>query len=234
MRLRQVVLVARDLAHAVTELEAELGIEVAYRDPGVSHFGLENAVLPVGDQFLEVVSPVQPDAPAARYLARHGGADGGYMLMFQVGDLAAERKRLEGLGVRIVWSAELPDIAGAHLHPKDTGGALLSFDEARPPESWRWAGPDWRAHARTGVARGIAGATLSAPDPAALARRFGEILARAPRPRAGGGAEIALDGGALAFVPGARERLTGFAVHAADRARAGRHSRLVGVDVAWV
>ena len=33
--------------------------EVAFNDPGVGHFGLENAVIPIGRDFLEVVSPVQ-------------------------------------------------------------------------------------------------------------------------------------------------------------------------------
>jgi hypothetical protein len=234
MRLRQVVLVARDLASAVAELGRELGIEVGYRDPEVGFFGVENAVFPVGDQFLEVVSPVRPDAPAARYLERHGGADGGYMLMLQTADLAADRARLAALGVRIVWSAELPDIAGAHLHPKDTGGALLSLDQPRPPEAWRWAGPEWRAHVRDAVARGIAGATLASPDPLSLARRFGQVLDLPARPRPEGGAELALEDGTLAFVPGAQERLTGFAVLAADRARAGARSRAAGVDIHWV
>ena len=34
--------------------------------------------MPVGDTFLEVVSPIDPKATAERYLARRGG-DGGYM-----------------------------------------------------------------------------------------------------------------------------------------------------------
>jgi hypothetical protein len=52
MRLRQVVLVARRLEAALADLTAVLGIDVGYRDPGVAVFGLENAVMPVGDTFL--------------------------------------------------------------------------------------------------------------------------------------------------------------------------------------
>ena len=55
MRLRQVALVARKLGTAVEEIREVLGIEVGFADPGVGVFGLENAVLPVGDTFLEVV-----------------------------------------------------------------------------------------------------------------------------------------------------------------------------------
>ena len=43
MRLRQVALVAHSLAPAVDQLTALLGIKVAYNDPGVGKFGLENA-----------------------------------------------------------------------------------------------------------------------------------------------------------------------------------------------
>jgi len=55
MRLRQVALVARDLDPVVADCSAVLGVEVAFRDPDVSTFGLRNAVMPDGDTFLEVV-----------------------------------------------------------------------------------------------------------------------------------------------------------------------------------
>ena len=43
----------------VQELSNLFEFEVAFNDPGVSHFGLENAVIPIGTDFLEVVSPVE-------------------------------------------------------------------------------------------------------------------------------------------------------------------------------
>jgi hypothetical protein len=79
-RLRQVALVARELDPVVAALERTLGLAVAFRDPGVAEFGLRNALFPVGDQFLEVVSPTQPGTTAGRLLERRGG-DGGYMVI---------------------------------------------------------------------------------------------------------------------------------------------------------
>ena len=76
MRLRQVVLVARDLEPVERDLCGVLGLEVCFRDPNVGVFGLKNAVMPVGDTFLEVVCPLTSEATAARYLDRRGG-DGG-------------------------------------------------------------------------------------------------------------------------------------------------------------
>ena len=166
LRLRQVALVARDLEPVVEDLCHVLGTEVVFRDPDVAVFGLHNALMPLGDTFLEVVSPVRPDASAARLLERRRG-DGGYMVIVQTSDLDADRRRLAALGVRIVFETTLDDIATIHLHPRDVGGAIVSLDAARPPSSWRWAGYDWEARPRNNAA--IVGAELQGPDPAALA-----------------------------------------------------------------
>ena len=56
----QIALVANYLAATTTELTEPLGIEVAFRDPSVGQWGLENIVAPVGGEFLEIVAPVQP------------------------------------------------------------------------------------------------------------------------------------------------------------------------------
>ena len=70
------------------------------------------------------------------------------MAIFQFADRAGPRERAADLGIRIVWRADLDDIAGTHLHPADIGGAIVSLDWADPPESWRWAGPSWRGDDR--------------------------------------------------------------------------------------
>jgi hypothetical protein len=199
MRLRQVALVARDLEPVVAELCAVLGAEVCFRDPGVASFGLRNAVMPLGDSFLEVVSPAQAGTSAGRFLERRGG-DGGYMVIVQTPDLDADRKRLSELGVRVVWEIRLEDIATLHLHPRDVGGAILSLDQAQPPESWRWAGPDWPARRGTGVSRAIAAVELASAAPEALARRWSQILAL-PARAMGELWSIDLDEGALRFAP---------------------------------
>src|SRR5437660_11468248 len=127
MRLRQVVLAARDLDPVVDSICSALGLEVCYRDPGVGFFGLHNALMAVGDAFIEVVSPVQDGTAAGRYLDKRGG-DGGYMVLLQVDDLDQERRRIDQLGVRVVWEGKGEGIRGMHLHPADVGGAMGSLD----------------------------------------------------------------------------------------------------------
>ncbi|MFN2426295.1 MAG: VOC family protein [Candidatus Binatia bacterium] len=175
MRIRQIALVAADLDAVLEDLREVLAIDVAFRDPGVGVFGLRNGVMPLGEHFLEVVSPKEDDTSAGRYLQRRGG-DGGYMVIFQTHDLDARRRHFAVNGVRTAWEIALDDIATAHLHPRDTGGAIVSIDEARPWESWRWAGPTWREHVRTERVTGIAGVEIQSGDPRALSHRWSEIF----------------------------------------------------------
>ncbi|TFG92391.1 MAG: hypothetical protein E4H11_09500, partial [Myxococcales bacterium] len=94
VRLRQVAFVARELEPVVEALCDVLDVEVAYRDPGVGVFGLHNALMPLGDSFLEVVSPERLGTTAGRLLERRGG-DGGYMVIVQSQARKADRARVE-------------------------------------------------------------------------------------------------------------------------------------------
>jgi hypothetical protein len=191
MRIRQIALVAADLDAALADLTSVLGIDVAFHDEGVAVFGLRNGVMPVGEHFLEVVSPRDEGTSAGRYLQRRGG-DGGYMVIFQTHDLATRRRHFGQSGVRIAWEIALDDIETAHLHPRDTGGAIVSVDEARPWESWRWAGPRWRDHVKTGRVTGLAGVEIQSEDPDALAGRWSQIF---EIPLAEGSTTLKTDGG---------------------------------------
>jgi catechol 2,3-dioxygenase-like lactoylglutathione lyase family enzyme len=174
-RLRQVALVAHDCEKTATALQETFGWPDPFHDPGVGEFGLTNAVFPVGDTFVEVVSPVQPDTTAGRYLARRG-SDSGYMAIFQMPSLEEARRRATDLGVRVVWKVDFDDIAGTHLHPKDIPGAIVSLDWASPTNSWRWAGPAWTGTAPDHPAGGIAGITVEVEEPAEAAQRWARVL----------------------------------------------------------
>lgn len=171
IRLRQVALVAHDLDEAVEELCRHLGLTVCFRDPGVGAFGLHNALMTIGDQFLEVVSPTQDGTTAGRLLHKRGG-DGGYMAIFEVDDLDRREAELTEHGVRIVWRGDFPTIRGRHLHPADVGGAIVSIDQPEPLGSWLWAGPTWEAHRDSSVVTAIAGVTIGAADPTAMRARW--------------------------------------------------------------
>jgi hypothetical protein len=212
LRIRQIVFAARDLASSVAQVQAQLALPVVYRDPEVAHFGLQNAMMSIGDQFIEIISPTRADTAAGRHLDRHG--DSAYMLILQTDDLARERARLAQLGVRIVWESSYPDIQAIHLHPKDIGGAIVSLDEATPPSSWRWAGPNWRdEESAPGT---IVSATIAARDPASLSRRWATVLGLTAPRQVDDCWCLAVVDGALMFVPsrGGTERIVEFGLRA--------------------
>lgn len=212
LRLRQAVVAAADRDAVVAAWQQLLGLGTPFADPGVATFGLHNAVLPVGDAFLEVVSPLVPGdgCPAERYMAARGG-DCGYMAIFQVADMDAARAHLGGLGLRTVFEADLDDIRCTHVHPADVGAAIVSFDEARPPASWRWAGPGWEDEVGTAMVTGLAGVRLTGPDPGRLLARWSTALAVEPA----GDALRLPDGTYVEVAEGADERLAGIDLRAA-------------------
>jgi len=203
LRLRQVALVAAHLEPVVAELRALFGFEIAYRDPGVASFGLENAVLPVGSQFVEVVAPITDATAGGRYLERRGG-DGGYMVILQCDDHGPVKRRIDALGIRKVVEHDSPEYRLMQLHPRDTGGSFLEIDvqvggEA-PDGPWEPAGPDWKRAVRTERVSAVAAVEIQGPDPSTLAARWGQILDRPVRPGDGGDPTLALDDATIRFV----------------------------------
>jgi hypothetical protein len=204
VRLRQVVVVTRDLEGVASSLQSALSLPEPFVDPGVGEFGLENRVFAAGSDFVEVLTPIREGTAGGRHLERRGG-DAGYMAIFQLDDLDAARARVAALGIRVVWQADLRDISGTHLHPADVPGAIVSLDRADPPESWHWAGPRWRGGAPADRAEGgITSLTVQAADPEAMAARWADVLGLPAL-----GASVHLTGGptrperqTIDFVPG--------------------------------
>lgn len=195
IRLRQVALVAADLSAAERAIEDELGLSLCFRDPAVATFGLENALYPIGDKLLEVVSPTQAGTTAGRLLDKRSG-DGGYMVILQVDDLETMRQRFDRTGARVVFEAVTDGVVGLHLHPRDVGGAIVSVDQTDEWTAWPWAGPNWRDHVRRESVSDIIAVEIDAHDPAAMAQRWGDVLGVPVQ-----GTTVPFDEGEVRFVP---------------------------------
>ena len=241
LRLRQIALVAESLAPVERSLIEVLDIKPCYRDPGVAHFGLENVLMPIGNQLLEVVAPVRADTAAGRYLERRGG-NGGYMVITQCDDHRPRRQRVETLGIRIVNQFDTHDFHNMQLHPKDTGGSFFEIDEQVGPRAhdadgpWEPAGGDWQGARSLSRVTGIVAAEIQCDDPQAVAARWAEIAELSVSER-GGHAAIELDNATLRFVPckdGRPEGLGGLDLATADRdavlAAAREHDAVTGPE----
>lgn len=214
MKLRQLVFVCKDLESNAKELCETLGIDIAYRDPGVGKWGLANVVCPTGHDFLEIVSPTQEGTSAGRYIQRRRG-DGGYMVILQVPDAIKERERITALGVRAVEKKDMAEYKYTHFHPSDTAGVLLSIDQTVAPAGtdaklwWPPASKDWLPHSKSNVTNGLGGVEIQAADPDATAALWSKILNRPVE-----GDIIRLDDdGEIRFVPIADDRGPGVSAY---------------------
>jgi hypothetical protein len=244
LRLKQLALVARNLPPIVDDIRDVFGLEVGFRDPAVKVFGLENAIFPVTNQFIEVVSPIQDATAGGRYLARRNG-DGGYMVILQCDDHAPRKKRVAELGIRKALEQDEPEYKIMQLHPRDTGGSFLEIDVQIGGEDisgpWHPAGRNWKSAVRSDVVRAIAAAEIQSPEPDALASRWSSILDLPLKPDAIGHPSLVLENALIRFVKdcdGRGEGLGGIDLVVADRARlianAERRGRRVSDDLVMV
>lgn len=206
-RLRQLVFASKD-KDDVALLRQVLDLGHGFVDPGVAVFGLTNGVFALGDQFLEVVVPIEDETAAGRFLDRSGGI-GGYMAIFQTDDLSGVRTRADTLGIRRVWDIDLEDISASHLHPADIGAAIVSVDEARPAQTWRWGGPDWEANARPGRLEAL---QVMSADPQKLSARWGSVLGVDANPAEHGNWTLPLEEGEVRFIPDNRDHLSAYSL----------------------
>ncbi len=239
MRLRQVALIAREIEPVAKQLGEVFDLKVGFRDPGVEVFGLTNVVMPVGGEFLEVVSPFRDDASGARYLNRRGG-DAGYMVILQDEDAFAHRERLEAKGVRLIAKSPRGSYRYTHFHPGDCAGVLMSIDSVDGDAAWRerksdWppAGPEWRAH-ESGQSLGIAAVTIQSKNPVGACERWCELLDASAR-TGGDTLEIPLERGVIRFSPPLDADGTGVValdIEVKDPAAALQRARGAGLPVA--
>ena len=226
IRLRQIALVAEKLEPVVNDLKAILGLEVCFVDPAVGHFGLENSLFPIGNNFLEVVAPIKDNTAAGRYLKRRNG-DGGYMVICQCDThetQLARKARAAELGVRIVFEHEEDGFRAMQLHPADTRGAFFEIDwDAKMEPEGHWGpagGGKWPAYKRTKIITGYTAVELQSAEPQALAERWSSIAEIPLQQDTQGRTIMPLENANVRFVEmtdGRGEGLSGIDVTVADR-----------------
>jgi len=221
-RLRQICLVAADLPRAIADMRAIFGVKLAYQDPHVRRYGLQNALFPFGLAFVEIVSPMQADTAAGRFLERSGGV-GGYMAIFNCSDPQRRGLNANALGVRTAHTIDHPGFHAVQLHPRDCRAAMIEFDRTDGEEDLHGpygpaGGTGWTDAIRTDVTKRLAEIVLESRDPVGLGRHWARILEMRFVADNGGG-RITPDMTAIQFTrgDGVREVLRTLVIEAADR-----------------
>ncbi|MGA2410278.1 MAG: VOC family protein [Candidatus Binataceae bacterium] len=227
IRLRQICLVADKLAPVIDDFKSILGVDVCFKDPAVAAFGLENSLMPFGNNFVEVVAPIKESTAAGRYLKRRNG-DGGYMVICQCDSHEAQlarKARAAALNIRTAMEHESKSFHVLQLHPADTGGAFFEIDwdaKGEPEGHWEPAGGSGWVKARTDTVTSFTAVELQAADPKGLAERWSSIAEIPLRQNGEGFLELPLQNASVRFAEatdGRGEGLGGIDIVVPDRNR---------------
>ncbi|MBR0798744.1 hypothetical protein JQ615_25485 [Bradyrhizobium jicamae] len=219
MRLRQICLVAPQLAPVISDISAIMGLDVCYRDGNVAKYGLENALLPVDTILLEVVAPFQPGpgTAAGRFIEKTGGR-GGYMAIFCCEDPDARGAKANAMGVRTANVITHAPYHGVQLHPRDCRAAFIEFNHTDGSDDilgpYPPAGPDWQKFIRKDTTLALTEVEMQSPEPQALAEHWGRIIGIAAD-----GATVKLPNTTFRFAKGEAEIMSGLTFEVADKAR---------------
>jgi methylmalonyl-CoA/ethylmalonyl-CoA epimerase len=118
-----------DLDAAVTAYRERYGVEPLSREVVASQ-GVEEAMIPVGGSFVQLLTPLSPATTVGRFLARRG--EGLHHIAYAVLDIDEALAHLRSRGVRLI--DETPRAGGrgariAFVHPSDLGGTLIELVE---------------------------------------------------------------------------------------------------------
>ncbi len=126
-RIDHVGVAVDDLDTALELYGGVLAMPSVHRET-VSEQGVEAALLDVGDGHVELLSPLGPDTPVGKYLARKG--PGLHHVAYAVDDIEATLGALAEAGIELIDTEPRTGIRGslvAFLHPRSSGGVLTEI-----------------------------------------------------------------------------------------------------------
>ncbi len=127
MKLDHIGIAVRSLESA--KIYNALGLSID-RVETVETQGVKTAFLSVGDANLELLEPLSPDSPVAKFIDKRG--EGIHHICFRVTNLESHRERLKKQGFRLINEAPVPGAHGcrvAFLHPAAGNGVLIELSE---------------------------------------------------------------------------------------------------------
>jgi len=124
-----VAIAVRDLEAAIAYYRDTYGAEVEHREV-VESDGVEEALIPVADSYVQLLTPVRDDSPVATYLEKRG--EGLHHIGYRVASCAEALAAVKAGGHRVIDDAPRPGSRGttvAFVHPKAAFGTLIELVE---------------------------------------------------------------------------------------------------------
>jgi methylmalonyl-CoA/ethylmalonyl-CoA epimerase len=116
-----------DLDASIALYRDRFGMREQHRET-VEEFGVEAALLEIGDAHVELLMPASPDSAVARFLERSG--PGMHHVAYRTDDIDGVLARMREQGVRLIDEEPrtgIRDSRVAFVHPKSTGGVLTEL-----------------------------------------------------------------------------------------------------------
>ena len=126
-KIEHVALAVADLDAAVEHYSKTWGLTVEHRER-VEDQGVEEAMLPLGESYLQLLGATGPDTTVGKFLAKRG--EGLHHIAYEVDDLEAALASLKEQGVPLIDEAPRKGGRGhmvAFVHPKGNHGLLVEL-----------------------------------------------------------------------------------------------------------
>lgn len=127
--LDHVGIAVKDLDASIDSYRDRYGVEPAHREV-VESQGVEEALLPIGGSFVQLLTPLAPNSPVGRFLDRRG--EGMHHLAYAVLDIEEALKHLRSTGAKLIDETARTGGRGAKIafvHPADLAGTLIELVE---------------------------------------------------------------------------------------------------------
>lgn len=124
-----VAIAVNDIDAAIAWYQDVFGAVVVHREV-VESDGVDEALIGVGDSFVQLLTPTRDDSPVAKYLAKNG--EGLHHIAYRVGDCAAALETVKATGARVIDEVPRAGSRGtivAFVHPKASFGTLIELVE---------------------------------------------------------------------------------------------------------
>lgn len=129
LNLDHVAIAVHDLDAAIDGYRKRYNVEPIYREK-VESQGVEEAMIPVGGSFIQLLEPLGGETPVGVFLSKRG--EGLHHVAYTVVSIEAALDHLAATGARIIDTA--PRVGGrgariAFVHPGDLAGTLIELVE---------------------------------------------------------------------------------------------------------
>ena len=126
-KIEHIAVAVADLDAAVALYRDVWGLEVEHRER-VEDQGVEEAMVKIGDSYIQLLGATGPDTTVGKFLERRG--EGLHHIAYEVDDLVGSLAELKAQGVPLIDEAPRKGGRGhmvAFVHPKGNRGLLVEL-----------------------------------------------------------------------------------------------------------